>query len=802
MTITFDRSVCCDLNETISREWLVTNGLGGYAAGTIAGVLTRRHHGLFVAQPPDATSPQLLLAKIDEEVVFDERTYNLGTNEYRDGTLNPSGFVHLEAFRLEQGFPIFTYRLGGINGMMLEKRIWMHQGRNTTYIQYRLLRTTSTDSSGHRRSGITGALSSSNGHKSDYAENTQRALTITLLPFAASRPYDQLQNGKNNQHFQVRTIFHEENIEEDDWGAAIPLPQGVAGCTIRARDDTYPFHIMAIGHPESQTAFIPTGVWYWNFLHRHDALAGRASTDDLYLPGVIRSTLWPEEDATLTIIVSTEELASQTFRLNQLNLSYKRSVERQRQLFQNALQPQRFFGEGGEAAQAHHLRVLPLATSSDPYAGGEEYLQVLLQAGDRFLVRRKLLLNGKGMDRDILFGKPESIPVLLTSFYEMENRTRDALIALPGLMLVTERYDDALRILRAFVRHFKDGLLPDRLPLPGHSLQDSDYCSVDTTLWFFYALDHYLRVTRNYEFLEEFYQHLAKSINTYIQGTPSGIRVDPNDGLLNASQPGKALTWMNAVADDIAVTPRSGKPVEVNALWYHALSLMLEWSQYLNHTGHLSHISSYYQELLSQCKHSFQQRFWYAEGSYLYDVVDGPGGNDAALRPNQLLALSLRHSVLDTEYRQSVFDAVTLHLLTPLGLRTLAPQDAAYRGRLGQHQNEQQRALHQGGVWTWLLGPYIDVMLTMRDQSGEKRSPYDEHLFQEYLWRKGLLLLEPLQGRFSEGILGMNEGVFDGDLPHWAGQSSASALSTAELLRIYDVLAHLRVTRTDHVLSW
>src|SRR6266516_2857985 len=795
MTITFDRSICCNLNETISREWLMTNGSGGYAAGTIAGVLTRRQHGLLVAQPPDASIPQLLLTKIDEEVVFDQCTYDLGTNEYRDGTLNPSGFVHLEAFRLEHGFPIFTYRLGGINGMMLEKRIWMPQGRNTTYIQYRLLRTTSTDSSGYRRSGITGALSNSSVRSSEYVETTQHALSITLLPLVTSRPFNQLRHGDKDYHFHVRSFLHEDNVDDDEYGAALSLPPGVAGCTIRDGEQGYPFHIVAVGHPGSQTSFIPTGVWYWNFLHRHDTVDGHSATDDLYLPGVIRSTLWLDEDATLTIIVSSEELSSLPFRLNQLNLSYKRSIEYQQQLLQSVSQPQLFFGEGGEAAQAHPLGVLPLTTSSDPYVGGEEYLHTLLQAADHFLIHR-------ASDRDSRHAYSDSqtcAPITLANFFEMENKTRDTLIALPGLMLATKRYDEALGTLRELARHFKDGLLPDHLPLNGQSLQESDYGSVDTTLWFFYALDHYLRATRNYEFLEDFYQPLVQAIDKYIQGTAPGIHVDASDGLLAASQPGKALTWMNATVDGIAVTPRSGKAVEVNALWYYALSLMLEWSQYLHHASRISRISSHYQELLSHCRHSFQQRFWHPERGYLYDVIDGPDGNDAALRPNQLFALSLRYSVLDTEYRQSVFDVVTRHLLTPLGLRTLAPQDAAYRGRSGGYR--QQNALHQGSAWCWLLGPYIDVLLTLRSRSNEMAPLHEERPIREYLWRKGLLLLEPFQERFSKGLLGMCEGVFDGGQPHTPGKNSASVLSTGELLRIYDLLTHIRVIHDDRVLS-
>ena len=226
---------------------------------------------------------------------------------------------------------------------------------------------------------------------------------------------------------------------------------------------------------------------------------------------------------------------------------------------------------------------------------------------------------------------------------------------------------------------------------------------------------------------------------------------------------------------------------------------MLEWSQYLHHTNHISRISSHYQELLSRCRHSFQQRFWHSEGGYLYDVIDGPDGNDAALRPNQLFALSLRYSVLDTEYRQSVFDTVTHHLLTPHGLRTLAPQDAAYRSRAGGYG--QQNALHQGSAWCWLLGPYIDVLLTMRTRSNETASLHEERPIREYLWRKALLLLEPFEKRFNKGLLGMCEGVFDGDQPHMPGKNCAFALSTGELLRVYDLLAYIRVIHDDRVLS-
>ncbi len=328
MPITFDRSICRDLNETISREWLVTNGVGGYAAGTIAGVLTRMQHGLLVTSQKDAASPQLLSAKIDEEVVFDERKYYLGTNEYRDGTLNPAGFGHLEAFRLEEGFPVFTYQLGGIDGIMLEKRIWMPHGFNTTYIQYRLL-STSDFRNATQQVGRTSWRRNSEELSSEefvrnngfpaYPEAAQRMLSLTLLPLSAYRPHSQPQYGNNDWHFQVQVHSNsqqqasgEQDDAGDDYGLPLPMPKGVTGCTIRAWDGATPYSIFAVGHPDSQLSFIPTGVWYWHFLRRHDQAAGRPAIDDLYLPGVIKAKLWQCKDSVLTIIVTAEELGSRS----------------------------------------------------------------------------------------------------------------------------------------------------------------------------------------------------------------------------------------------------------------------------------------------------------------------------------------------------------------------------------------------------------------------------------------------------------------------------------------------------------
>jgi len=804
MTISFDRSICCDLNETISREWLVTNGLGGYAAGTVAGVLTRMQHGLLVAMSPNAVTPQLLLAKIDEEIFFDQRTYYLGTNEYRDGTLSPAGFVHLEAFRLEEGIPTFTYRLGGIEGILLEKRIWMAQGYNTTYIQYRAISTTNTEKPGYRRSDITGTLSAFERRPGSQAflQQTQGSLTLKLLPLVANRPHNTLQYGSSDAHYRVQTHYTEASQLADAHTATVHFPKGTAGCSIWPGDGVQPYHLLAVGHSENQVTFLPTGVWYRNFLHRQDRATDDPATDDLYLPGVIRATLWSNDEAMLTVIVSSEEISSLPIHRERLSRSYYESVEHQRQLTESLLQPRRYFGEAGEAAQALQLRVLPLATTSNPYEGGKEFLSLLLQASNHFLSQHKspnTTYNGHSDSYMDVFAPPEHYATLLANYYGMENAIRDILIALPGLLLVTGKYGEALSTLKGIARYFTGGILPDRLPTQDQLLTDSDYSSVDTTLWYFYTLDYYLRITHNYEFLEEVFPHLKQCISRYVHGTYNGIRVDQTDGLLSAQKPGEAMTWMNAYIDGTPVTPRAGKPVEVNALWYHALSLMYEWSQHFSHRSTFGDNASYYQQLLTQCKHSFQQRFWYASGHYLYDVVDGPEGDDAAIRPNQLLALSLSHPLLDMEDGQQVLETVTEHLLTPYGLRTLASREVHYRGRgsAGNALKEQQLALHQGCVWPWLIGPYLDTQFKMWSQQSERHDP---PLFREYQWRKGLQLLEPFRERFQTNLLGTCGGIFDGDEPYQPlprSQFLASATSIGELLRSYNSLAQLSVPEQE-----
>lgn len=796
MPITFERNICCNFDETIAREWFLTNGLGGYAAGTIAGTLTRMQHGLLVAALPEETIPQLLLAKIDEEVLFDQRTFYLGTNEYQDGTLNPAGFVHLESFRLEDGFPIFTYRLGGIDGVTLEKRIWMLHGQNTTCIQYRVIRNFLPQTDIEHAPWHSSSRMSHHGYlrSHSYMEATQPSLILTLLPFVTHRPYDQPHYGGTEGQFQVYPYDLAQHADE-----AFSPRQGMAGCTIHVKDKATPFHILACGNPGDSTnspQFIPTGVWYWHFLRRHDQAAGLPSTDDLYLPGVLRARLLPEQ--ALTILVTTEELTPQHFEPRYIHHLSEQAVAYQHGL----LTPQSYFGEGGGAIQS--LPVLPFTASLGPAIASEEFLQLLYQAADHFLIQRTLPPQERGGAPDFFLHLTEHIPIILPNYYQIGDHTREALIALPGLTIATRHYSEAQRILRTLSRYFRQGLLPDRLPTAQRfRLEDEDYGSVDTSLWYCYALDKYLGATHDYELLDELYPRLAESLTFYIQGTFHGIQLDPTDGLLRTRASERALTWMNALAQGQPVTPRTGKAVEVNALWYHTLSLMQEWTQMLYQRGRTYASPQQYEELRAMCRRSFNARFWYQDGGHLYDVIDGPEGNDARLRPHQLLAISLRHAVLETHRQATVLDTVTQHLVTPYGLRSLAPYDPAYRGQLPTQHTELPYALHQGSVWPWLVGPYIDTLLKVGTHTPNREqtqsTPHD--LYREYVWRKGLQVLEPFRQQMQEQMLGSISGMYAGDAPHTSASLLASAMSVGEILRTYKSLAHLGIQQSGHVIS-
>jgi predicted glycogen debranching enzyme len=728
--LSLDREICRNLDAVIQREWLVTNGLGSYASGTVSGVNTRRYHGLLVAalRPPVART--LMIAKIDEEVEYDQRTFYLGANEYQDGTINPGGFVHLESFRLEDGFPIFIYRLGGPDELMLEKRIWMERGQQTTYVRYRLFRQQT------EQSYLNG----------DGALNTVRSapppgISLTLLPFAAYRDYHAEQYGSDERHFAISPLNANATNQTGD-------EHELTGCTITAFEGAQPYHLIAVGHQATQPGFSEVGVWYWRFLHRAERERGLPDTEDYYLPGVFKARLTladkgqPAQD-TLTLVLTAEPRWMAYTRANAPALSLQRALKQQREI----------------------------AGKDWPQLGerDQEFWQQLRLAANQFLVARPL----RGAKRT----SSGANATVIAGYHWFTDWSRDTMISLPGLTLATGRFEEARGLLENLARYLSQGMLPNRFPDSGEDLTDADYNTVDATLWYFHALDQYMRLSGDTTLLGKLFSTLEEIIAWHQRGTRFRIHVDQSDGLLAAGEPGVQLTWMDAKVDDWVVTPRIGKPVEINALWYNALRLMEEWAK-----GQGKDPLPYAAAAI-RCRANFNQRFWHEPGRHLADVIDGPAGDDFSLRPNQLFAISLPHPVLETARWQPVLETVTQQLLTPLGLRTLNQSHPDYRGHCTGDRHARDGAYHQGTVWAWLIGPYLDARLRAYGADDETARSREE--------QRCLGILEAFRDHLAQAGMGTISEIFDGDTPHTPGGCIAQAWSVAEVLRLWARCHHL-----------
>lgn len=664
MAIILDRSVCRDIEAALNLEWLVTNGLGGYACSTIVGANTRRYHGLLVAALSSPRERMVLLSKIDEEIESDGVVYFLGTNEYTPATIHPCGFVHLEQFRLEEGLPVWTYRGGSWE---LVKRLWMAYGQNTTYIAYTLT-------------------------------HAPGPVTLTLRPLVNYRS------------------FHRETKGRVDWDFLHTEADERGCCILRAFEGAHPYAIRAI----PQMEHIPTGLWYWNFCHRRERERGLDCTEDLYAPGVLRQQLLPGQTQ---LIIATSEPP------NQVDYNGERVLEQE-------WVRRRFLIE------------------QSGLAGSPAEIQQLVLSADQFIVQRSPTASVSSL--------PGLRPVTVIAGYPwFGDWGRDTMIALPGLLLATRRYQEAAAVLQTYARYVDEGMLPNRFPEEG---QTPEYNTVDATLWFFVALWSYVEATGDLDLAGSLYPVLVEIVDWHMRGTRYGIGMDPADGLLRAGQPGVQLTWMDAKVEDWVVTPRHGKPVEVNALWYNALRIADELGRQLRRRAGRKRC----REAADRVAVTFPQRFWYAPGGYLYDVVDGPSGSDPSLRPNQLLALALPFPLIGGEEARSMLRAIGQELLTPYGLRTLSPHDPAYHGRYEGDLWQRDGAYHQGTVWPWWIGPYCTALRRVYGPQAQGRR-----------------LLEPLLAHLSEAGLGTISEIFDGDPPHTPRGCIAQAWSVAEVLRAW-----------------
>ena len=354
----------------------------------------------------------------------------------------------------------------------------------------------------------------------------------------------------------------------------------------------------------------------------------------------------------------------------------------------------------------------------------------------------------------------EHVRTVIAGYHWFTDWGRDTMISLEGLTLSTSRYREAGYILRTFGHYVQDGLIPNMFP---DGARDALYHTADATLWFFHAVDRYVRATEDYDTLRLLLPKFVDIVRWHVKGTRFGIGVDANDGLLRQGAEGYQLTWMDAKVDDWVVTPRRGKAVEINALWFNALRLMQRWVQELGADTEALDLESQ----AARAERAFNERFWYAAGGYLYDVIDGPQGNDSACRPNQLFAIALDHPVLDRGHWGAVMKVVTDRLLTPVGLRSLAPGHPDYKPKYFGDLRSRDAAYHQGTVWAWLIGPFVDAWLKVYpdDRAGARKllSGFDQHV--------------------SEACVGSISEIFDADAPYVPRGCIAQAWSVAEVLR-------------------
>jgi predicted glycogen debranching enzyme len=647
------------------REWLVTNGLGGYASGTVAGVVTRRYHGLLVASLPAPLGRMVMLNHLLERVRLpDRRVLWLGDEDEVSGSNAVDRTEHLAEFRLEDGLPVWTYR---IDGFVIEKRVLMPHMQNTVHVTYRLL-------------------------------EGDGAVRLSLRPSLHFRPYESPVNAVPGQAFTVSAV--ERRYE------------------VSATPDLPLLRLMLHGERGALTLDAKGA----DVSYRMEKIRGYESVGTLWSPGYFRADLTATASATL--VASTESWE-----------------------VMEALSP-----DGAARAEAGRRRgLIERATPAN-----EDHLAAqLVLAADQFIITPAGRVDEAARAR----AAGEEIRTVIAGYHWFTDWGRDTMISLEGLTLSTCRYREASYILRTFGHYVRDGLIPNMFP---DGAREGLYHTADATLWFFHAVQQYVRVTGDAETLRVLLPTFIDIVRHHLKGTRFGIGVDPADGLLRQGEAGYQLTWMDAKVDDWVVTPRRGKAVEINALWYNALCLLQRWIEDLGEATELD-----LPRHAGRVRRAFNARFWLEAGHHLLDVVDGEGGDDAACRPNQVFAISLDHPVLDQPRWEAVMQVVRAQLLTPVGLRSLDPGHPDFKPKYYGDLRSRDAAYHQGTVWAWLIGPFVDAWLKVYpdDRIGARR------------------LLEGFDAHLGDACVGSISEIFDAEAPYVPRGCVAQAWSVAEVLR-------------------
>ena len=656
----------------LTREWLVTNGLGGYATGTISGVPTRRYHGLLIAALPNPFGRTMMLHHLTEMVRLTDRVTVIGLGGEERGenrALTAAG--HLTEFRLENGLPVWRYEVGAI---VLEKRLWMLHRQNTAHIEYRLL-----EGDGAVRMKLRPAMNF-RSHDAHVSTPLQRPYVVT----AREDRYELCASGKD----------------------APGLP---------------PLRMRVVG---ARTSFTLEPQTIPEMLYRIEESRGYQSRGEVFSPGHFRVDVDLHSPAVL--IASTESWDTI-----------------------DALPP-------NEAYEAEQHRRRSLIARAHPSAQKGPAAELVL-AADQFIITPA----GRSEEEARAHASGDEVRTVIAGYHWFTDWGRDTMISLEGLTLSTGRHLEAGYILRTFAHYVRDGLIPNMFP-EGNS--DGLYHTADATMWFFHAIDRYLQVTGDRDTLRRILPQLRSIVDHHMRGTHFGIGVDDRDGLLRQGKEGYQLTWMDAKVDGWVVTPRRGKAVEINALWYNALRLLSGWLDEEGSEAESRGVAS----LADRVQESFNKRFWNEATGHLFDLVDGEDGkDDPACRPNQVIAIAPRHPVLERARWEPVLRAAHDQLLTPVGLRSLAPAHADYKAKYYGDLRTRDAAYHQGTVWSWLIGPFIDAWLKVHpnDKQGARR------------------LLSGLQEHLGEACIGSVSEIFDAEAPFTARGCIAQAWGVAEALR-------------------
>lgn len=660
----------------LEREWLVTNGLGGYASGTLAGVPTRRYHSIITAALPTPLGRYVMLDQLSELVRLpDGTTQRIGGVEWVEGALELHGTANLREFRLEAGLPVWRYELAGY---VIEKWVLMPHMQNTVHVGYRLV------------SGV----------------------------------------GPVRLKLRVAVHFRRHDAPlTDELPAKVYDLKASAGHIEIHGPSPWPLRL----HLDSEhSAFTIETRHFSDVLYRIEEQRGYESQGELWSPGYFRTDLMAGRDV---ILVASAENWDTIL----------------------ALAP-------SEALAAELARRRRLLALTHPAIRHGPVAQLVL-AADQFVVA-----PAERVDEVARLRAAGSEPrTVIAGYHWFTDWGRDAMISLEGLTLLTGRHAEAGHVLRTFAYHARDGLIPNLFP---EGENEGVYYTADATLWFFHALDRYFVATGDRVLLQELLPKLLDIIERHIQGTRFGIGCDPADGLLAQGDPRFALTWMDAKLGDWVITPRRGKAVEINALWYNALSCLERWSRQAGQHGRADELA----RLAQRTRQSFNQRFWNAQTGHLYDVVDGENGDDPACRPNQLLALSLPNPVLEEIYWQPILKIVRERLLTPFGLRTLSPDDPDFKANYHGDLRTRDAAYHQGTVWPWLIGPFIDAWLRVYPEQRTEARGFLAPLLEKHL---------------REACVGSISEIFDAVDPFTPRGCIAQAWSVAEVLRAWARTADL-----------